>query len=156
MPQQQQQQQQQPKPHIPPKRPEAIDIMSLAPTEIAPLAPSAAPPPLPPNPEKDRLIQEITKALQARAEAHHAKMHVSLEQAAAQCEAILRAESSMERERAELARIMELCDKDVDILKERIAMAGEVIKDAESRELPGVDTVVVAPTVVHTQYVMDG
>lgn len=57
----------------------------------------------------------------------------------------------MERERAELARIMELCDKDADILKERIAMAGEVIKDAESRELPGVDAVVVAPTVVHTQ-----
>ncbi|KAH0612924.1 uncharacterized protein H6S33_009304 [Morchella sextelata] len=149
--QQQQQQQQQPQPHIPPKRPEAIDIMSLPPTEIAPLVPSAAPPPLPPNPEKDRLIQEITKALQARAEAHHAKMHVSLEQAAAQCEAILRAESNMERERAELARIMELCDKDADILKERITMAGEVIKDAESRELPGVDTVVVAPTVVHTQ-----
>lgn len=59
----------------------------------------------------------------------------------------------MERERTELGRIVELCDKDAEILKERIGMAGEVIRDAESREVPGVDAVVVAPTVVHTQYV---
>lgn len=60
----------------------------------------------------------------------------------------------MERERAELGRAVELCDKDAEILRERIAMAGEVIRDAESREVPGVDTVVVAPTVVHTQCVI--
>lgn len=60
----------------------------------------------------------------------------------------------MEREGAELGRTVELCDKDAEILRERIAMAGEVIRDAESREVPGVDTVVVAPTVVHTQYII--
>lgn len=66
----------------------------------------------------------------------------------------MRAEAKMERERTELGRVAELCDKDAEILRERIAMAGEVIRDAESREVPGVDTVVVAPTVVHTQYVL--
>lgn len=66
----------------------------------------------------------------------------------------MRAEAKMERERAELARVVELCDKDAEILRERITMAGEVIRDAESREIPGVDTVVVAPTVVHTQYIL--
>lgn len=65
----------------------------------------------------------------------------------------MRAEAKMERERAELGRVVELCDKDAEILRERIATAGEVIRDAESREIPGVDTVVVAPTVVHTQYI---
>lgn len=59
----------------------------------------------------------------------------------------------MERERAELARIVDLCEKDSDILRERIAAAGEVIKDAEAREAPEIDAVVVAPTVVHTQFV---
>lgn len=87
-----------------------------------------------------------------RAEATFSKTQSSLEKAAVQCESILRAESNMERERAELGRVVELCDKDAEILRERIAMAGEVIRDAESREVPGVDTVVVAPTVVHTQY----
>ncbi|KAL0639106.1 Suppressor protein stp22 of temperature-sensitive alpha-factor receptor and arginine permease [Maublancomyces gigas] len=124
--------------------------MSLPPTEISPPL-SAAPPPLPPNPEKDHLLQEISRALHTRAESALAKTHTSLEQTAAQCESIIRAEAKMERERAELGRAIELCDKDAEILRERIAMAGEVIRDAESREVPGVDTVVVAPTVVHTQ-----
>jgi len=111
---------------------------------------AAAPPP-PPNPEKDRTIQEILRQLQLRADATIQRAKSGLESAAAQREALLRADANMEREKNELQRIVEICDKDSDILRERIAMAEGVIQDANNREVPPIDSVVVAPTVLHTQ-----
>ncbi|KAF3933166.1 hypothetical protein ABW19_dt0208091 [Dactylella cylindrospora] len=112
---------------------------------------SATPPPLPPNPEKDRLINEISKILQQKAEAASTKTMGSLEQTASQAEAMAKTEAYMERERIELIRINDICEKDQRILNERIAMADELIRDVRDREAPNIDAVVVAPTVVHNQ-----
>ncbi|KAF3932199.1 hypothetical protein ABW20_dc0109568 [Dactylellina cionopaga] len=114
-------------------------------------AASAVPPPLPPNPEKDRLINEIAKVLQQKAEAASTKTGASLEQTASQAEAMAKTEAYMERERIELIRVNDMCEKDQRILKERIAMADDLIRDVRDREAPNIDAVVVAPTVVHNQ-----
>ncbi|KAF3155436.1 hypothetical protein TWF788_006014 [Orbilia oligospora] len=111
----------------------------------------AVPPPLPPNPEKDRLINEIAKILQQKADAASAKTMASLEQTASQAEAMAKTEAYMERERIELIRINDVCEKDQRILNERIGMADELIREVRDRETPNIDAVVVAPTVVHNQ-----
>ncbi|KAK6339568.1 hypothetical protein TWF718_008968 [Orbilia javanica] len=116
-----------------------------------PSAKSAVPPPLPPNPEKDRLINEIAKILQQKAEAASIKTMASLEQTASQAEAMAKTEAYMERERIELIRINDVCEKDQRILNERIGMADELIREVRDREAPNIDAVVVAPTVVHNQ-----
>ncbi|KAK6526260.1 hypothetical protein TWF694_004866 [Orbilia ellipsospora] len=114
-------------------------------------AAKAAPPPLPPNPEKDRLINEIAKILQQKAEGASAEAVASLEQIASQAEAMAKTEAYMERERIELIRISDVCEKDQRILNERIGMADDLIRDVRDREAPNIDAVVVAPTVVHNQ-----
>ncbi|KAF3086887.1 hypothetical protein TWF102_007535 [Orbilia oligospora] len=111
----------------------------------------AVPPPLPPNPEKDRLINEIAKILQQKADAASAKTMASLEQTTSQAEAMAKTEAYMERERIELTRINDVCEKDQRILNERIGMADELIREVRDREAPNIDAVVVAPTVVHNQ-----
>lgn len=120
-----------------------------------PLSPAAtpqtAPPTPPPNPEKDRLIGAVVAQLHSRAETAVARTASSLDDIGAQREALLAAETHLERERAELSRITDVCDKDEAILRERIAMAQDVIWDAGKREAPDIDKVVVAPTVVHSQ-----
>ncbi|KAK6507289.1 hypothetical protein TWF481_005734 [Arthrobotrys musiformis] len=126
---------------------DADDTTSLLPSPSKP----AIPPPLPPNPEKDKLITEISKILHQKSEAAVHKTAASLEQTASQAEAMAKTEAYMERERIELIRINDVCEKDQRILNERIAMADELIREVRDREAPNIDAVVVAPTVVHNQ-----
>lgn len=123
---------------------------SLPPATL-PTPSQSAPPPPPPNPEKDRLIQEISLALHARAEASQARTQSALSGVAAQRTSLQRAEAAMERERAELQHLSDSCDQNAEILKERISMAERVIQEAKNTEPPGIDEVVVAPSVVHQQ-----
>jgi len=74
-----------------------------------------------------------------------------MEQAASQREAIANTEAAMERERMELKRMDDLCQKDARILQERMGMAENLIRELQNREAPNIDAVVVAPTVVHNQ-----
>ncbi|KAJ6257958.1 hypothetical protein Dda_7748 [Drechslerella dactyloides] len=127
------------------------DDAGMIPASSAAATPAAVPPPLPPNPEKDRLINEIAKLLQQRAEAGAVKTQASLERTASQAEAMAKTETWMERERLELLRIQEVCEKDARILGERMGMADELIREVRDREAPNIDGVVVAPTVVHNQ-----
>ncbi|KAK6514224.1 hypothetical protein TWF506_008625 [Arthrobotrys conoides] len=125
------------------------DNASLLPNPVT--SKSAVPPPLPPNPEKDRLINEIAKILQQKADAASMKTMASLEQTISQAEAMAKTEAYMERERIELIRINDVCEKDQRILNERIGMADDLIREVRDREAPNIDGVVVAPTVVHNQ-----
>ncbi|RVD81665.1 uncharacterized protein DFL_009517 [Arthrobotrys flagrans] len=128
-----------------------LDADDGAGTLPVPTSKTAVPPPLPPNPEKDRLINEIARILQQKAEAASVKTVASLEQTASQAEAMAKTEAYMERERMELIRINDVCEKDQRILNERIGMADELIREVRDREAPNIDAVVVAPTVVHNQ-----
>ncbi|KAK6513335.1 hypothetical protein TWF281_004966 [Arthrobotrys megalospora] len=149
-------QQQQPSPSLPQRsqsqrRPQ-FNILDSDDAGMLPIPTTkSVPPPLPPNPEKDRLITEIAKILQSKADAASSKTMSSLEQTSSQAEAMAKTEAYMERERIELIRINDVCEKDQRILNERIGMADELIREVRDREAPNIDAVVVAPTVVHNQ-----
>ncbi|EPS45236.1 hypothetical protein H072_772 [Dactylellina haptotyla CBS 200.50] len=124
-----------------------VDDAGMLPVSAA----NTAPPPLPPNPEKDRLINEIAKVIQQKADAAATKTIASLDQTASQADAMAKTEAYMERERMELIRINDICEKDQRILNDRIGMADDLIREVRDREAPNIDAVVVAPTVVHNQ-----
>lgn len=65
--------------------------------------------------------------------------------------ALYSATANLEREAHELRHIAAVCDSDSEILRERIAMAEGVIQECRTRELPDVDSMVVAGSVVETQ-----
>ncbi|KAI5793130.1 tumor susceptibility protein [Geopyxis carbonaria] len=140
-----------PAPPAQPKPRPIVDLLDAAIEYLPPPSPVQNAPPPPPNPEKDRVIHQISLALHQRAEATAARAQEGLQSAAAMREAMKQAESAMERERTELNRLAEICDKDTEILHERIAMAERVIEDARRVEPPNVDEAVVAPSVVHSQ-----
>lgn len=64
---------------------------------------------------------------------------------------MLAAEQRMLQEKKELEKLSELCDRDAEILKERIAAAERVIEDARKRELPQAEELVVPAHVLHRQ-----
>jgi ESCRT-I complex subunit TSG101 len=97
------------------------------------------------------LISKIASALHSRASAAHSQTTSAFSAAAAQREALLRAEAALEREKLELSHQAELCDKDTEILLERIAAAERVIDECRARGPPDVDAVVVAPSVLQNQ-----
>ncbi|CAZ86574.1 unnamed protein product [Tuber melanosporum] len=134
------------------KRPDPIDIMSLPPPSPPLQGPAVAPPPLPPNPETTLLLTKISTSLHTLATASHTNLtSTTLPQAATQRDSLTRAQSHMTQELQDLTHLHVLCAQDGEILKERIAAAEGVIHDAENREVPGVDAVVVGLTVVHAQ-----
>lgn len=57
----------------------------------------------------------------------------------------------MRQELTGLSELSELCDRDAEILKERIAATERVIEDARKRELPPGDELVVPACVLHRQ-----
>ncbi|KAI5853932.1 ESCRT-I component [Tricharina praecox] len=109
------------------------------------------PPPPPPNPEKSHLLARIGAALHTLAETSHSQTSSALSGASAQRTALQAALLQLEREAHELRHINGVCNSDAEILRERIAMAEAVIQDCRTRELPDVDAMVVAGSVVETQ-----
>ncbi|KAA8913295.1 ESCRT-I component [Sphaerosporella brunnea] len=138
----------------PPLKPIApIDLMDSPSPPLATSqagSPAPAPPP-PPNPEKDLLISRIADQLHSLAQENHTQTASALSGAVAQRVALHAATANLEREQHELRRIAAVCDTDAEILRERIAMADRVIHDCRTRELPDVDSMVVAGSVVETQ-----
>ncbi|KAF8251151.1 UEV-domain-containing protein [Wilcoxina mikolae CBS 423.85] len=164
-PQQQQQQQQPPQQQLPQQQPyqqpaapaplpkPPMDLLDspAPPLAISPSASDTPAPPPPPNPEKDYLISCIASNLHTLAATTHSQTASALTGAAAQHSALCAAFANLEREAHELRHIAAVCDSDSEILRERIAMAEGVIQECRTRELPDVDSMVVAGSVVETQ-----
>lgn len=64
---------------------------------------------------------------------------------------MLKAEAAMEAELSSLQRLQEDCAIDTGLLSERIRMAEHVITQARTKELPDVDTLLTATSIVHNQ-----
>ncbi|PWW75334.1 UEV-domain-containing protein [Tuber magnatum] len=148
-----------PPPPLPPAPHRASGTPQL---QAPPYNPSGGPGPYPPpsfrqtisNLERrpHNLLTRISAALHTLATASHTNLTTAtLPQVITQRDSLTRAQSHMTQELQDLARLHALCAQDGEILKERIAAAEGVIHDAEDREVPGVDAVVVGVTVVHAQ-----
>ncbi|KAI9848649.1 MAG: hypothetical protein M1838_000452 [Thelocarpon superellum] len=132
------------------------DLLS-APLTISPatLTSSAAPlpaPPIPPNPEKDALLDALGNTLyQHRLAAQNQAMTSTLPSLQAQHAALQRSLSAMQHEMHLLAQLSTTLESNERILTESIQRADAVMEEAKSRSVPNVDDVLVAPTVVGGQ-----
>ncbi|KAI5820296.1 UEV domain-containing protein [Pyronema omphalodes] len=140
---------QQPLPPTPAPPTDLLDTPSPPPAVASP-APGPAPAP-PPNPEKDILTAKIASSLSGIAESTLARTSTALSSLSVQRTSLLAAQSNLEREVHDLNHISQMCDKNAEILKERIAAADKVIAECKQRELPDVDAVVVAGSVLENQ-----
>ncbi|KAH0565059.1 hypothetical protein GP486_001541, partial [Trichoglossum hirsutum] len=112
---------------------------------------TAPPPPIPPNPEKDYLLHQIALQLRTLRQQSLAQTNSSLPALRTQHMALTNAHSTLLAELSELKSLDAALATNERILQDSMRKADEVIASAADREVPGVDEVLVAPTVVGGQ-----
>ncbi|KAI9767808.1 MAG: hypothetical protein M1840_005489 [Geoglossum simile] len=109
------------------------------------------PPPIPPNPEKDYLLHQIGLQLRTLRQQSLAQTNSSLPALRAQHNALINTQHLLLAELNELKSLDNSLASNERILQDSARKADEVIASAAGREVPGVDEVLVAPTVVGGQ-----
>ncbi|KAI9856491.1 MAG: hypothetical protein M1824_005429 [Vezdaea acicularis] len=139
---------------LPKEQPRPAPDLLTSTGELLALLPSNAEvpvPPVPPNPEKDFLLQSIGVALYQKRQAGAAHTEASIASLSAQYGALKAASSRLQAEEDALKSLSSTLTSNEKILKESMRKAEEVMDDAKTRTVPGVDEILVAPTVVAGQ-----
>ncbi|MCJ1281316.1 hypothetical protein MMC26_000635 [Xylographa opegraphella] len=135
-----------------PKPPE--DLLS-SPLDLPIPAQSSVPnfpaPPIPRNPEKDALLATISRALTQNLHSNIATNAAYLPPLRAQHSALQSAHQRLLQEQQSLNELSALLTSNEAILRKAMHDADDCIKNAKHRTVPGVDEVLVAPTVVGEQ-----
>lgn len=149
-----QQQQQNAQPQTPkPSRPKASEDLLTSPFEhpLPTHSVDITPPPIPPNPQKDALLSALSQTLTAQIHSTHESNLSAIPLLRAQQAAIT---STLNAVNAEMSRLNDLesmlCSNE-DILHKAMRDADKVLEDAKRRDVPNVDEVLVAPSVVAGQ-----
>ncbi|KAI9786069.1 MAG: hypothetical protein M1835_003172 [Candelina submexicana] len=108
-------------------------------------------PPIPPNPEKDALLAAISTALRQHLQQSITQSRSALPSLQAQHQALQQATISLNQELQQLRALDQLLSSNERILHESMHEADRLISSAGTRSVPGVDEVLVAPTVVGGQ-----
>ena len=112
-------------------------------------------PPIPPNPEKDALLHSLSQALTQQLHNSVAQNTAALPPLQAQQHALGSALSTLESEIANITNLNRTLKSNVNILQNSIRQADGAISDAQARaakgDIPAVDDMLVAPTVVGKQ-----
>ncbi|KAI9705102.1 MAG: hypothetical protein M1836_006885 [Candelina mexicana] len=108
-------------------------------------------PPIPPNPEKDALLGALSTALRQHLQQSITQSRSALPSLQAQHQALQQATISLNQELQQLRALDQLLSSNERILHESMHEADRVISSAGTRSVPGVDEVLVAPTVVGGQ-----
>ncbi|KAI9784601.1 MAG: hypothetical protein M1839_001823 [Geoglossum umbratile] len=109
------------------------------------------PPPIPPNPEKDYLLHQVGLQLRTLRQQSLAQTNSSLPALRTQHIALTNAHHLLLTELNELKSLDSALASNERILQDSMRKADEVIASAAGREVPSVDEVLVAPTVVGGQ-----
>ncbi len=133
-----------------PKPPEDL-LTSPFENPIPEPSPNIAPPPIPPNPQKDALLAALSQTLTQRVKSAHDTNMSALPPLRAQQSALHSSLTAMNREIAQLNDLQSLLTSDESILHQAMRDADKVMEDAKHRKVPNVDDVLVAPTVVARQ-----
>ncbi|KAL4866765.1 UEV domain-containing protein [Aspergillus spectabilis] len=138
-----------------------LDLPSFTPTGPAP--------PIPPNPEKDALLQAISKALTETLHANIAHSESAAHSLSSQSHSLHAAIATIQGELSSLNTLNSSLESNTSILQQSLHRADAVIADAQSRVssthpssssdptaaatsgLPAIDDILVAPTVVGKQ-----
>ncbi|MCJ1318142.1 hypothetical protein MMC15_003469 [Xylographa vitiligo] len=108
-------------------------------------------PPIPRNPEKDALLAAVSRALTQSLHANIASNATYLPPLRAQHSALQSAHQRLLQEQQSLNALAALLTSNEAILRKAMHDADDCIKNAKHRTVPGVDEVLVAPTVVGEQ-----
>ncbi|KAL9004037.1 MAG: hypothetical protein Q9188_003125 [Gyalolechia gomerana] len=136
-----------------PPKPKPQDDLLTSPFETALPAPTAeiAPPPIPPNPQKDALLQALSQTLTQQIQSTHASNMSAIPPLRAQQAALNDTMNNINHEISQLNNLQTLLDSNENILRRAMQDADKVLDDAKRREVPAVEEVLVAPTVVAGQ-----
>ncbi|OAQ64006.1 tumor susceptibility protein [Pochonia chlamydosporia 170] len=141
----QHQPQQQPPPVPPPNildEPLTLDI----PTDT-----TIAPPPIPPNPEKDNLLQQLAQTLYVIRQRTRQQNDSSMAGLQAQRNAMQNAMAGIQSEASQLTQLSNVLTSNTNILHDALRKADAVIDGSRSHPAPDIDELLVAPTIVSNQ-----
>ncbi|KAL8942913.1 MAG: hypothetical protein Q9216_001388 [Gyalolechia sp. 2 TL-2023] len=136
----------------PPKLKPQEDLLT-SPFETTYPAPTAeiSPPPIPPNPQKDALLQALSQTLTRQIQSTHASNMSAIPPLRAQQAALNDTMNNINHEISQLNHLQALLDSNENILRQAMHDADKILDDAKRREVPAVEEVLVAPTVVAGQ-----
>ena len=147
--------QQQPYAKQPPQMPKAKpqeDLLTSPFDNPLPAQPvNIAPPPIPPNPQKDALLSALSQSLTQQVQSTYDSNLSALPPLRAQQAAITSTSNAINAEMSQLNDLQALLSSNEAILHKAMQDADKVLEDAKRRKVPDVDDVLVAPSVVAGQ-----
>ncbi|KAL8717945.1 MAG: hypothetical protein Q9225_004864 [Loekoesia sp. 1 TL-2023] len=140
-------------PHPQPPKPKPPEDLLTSPFETTLPTPAAevAPPPIPPNPQKDALLQALSQTLTQHIQLTHASNMSAIPPLRAQQAALNETLTNINHEITQLNDLQALLDSNEKILRQAMLDADKVLDDAKRRDVPAVEEVLVTPTVVAGQ-----
>ncbi|KAF4125967.1 ESCRT-I complex subunit TSG101 [Geosmithia morbida] len=112
---------------------------------------SVAPPPIPPNPEKDALLSQLAQTLALMRQHNRQQNESSMAGLQAQRNAMLSVLPAMQSEMGQLTQLSNVLTSNTAILHEALNRADGVIEGSKSHPAPNIDELLVAPTIVANQ-----
>ncbi|KAK8076491.1 ubiquitin-binding ESCRT-I subunit protein STP22 [Apiospora phragmitis] len=134
-----------------PKPPPPPDIMDEPLTLALPSPSNIPPPPIPPNPEKDALLRQLAATLHTLRQRARQQNESSLAGLTAQRNAMLAAAQNLQADASNLAPLSALLSSNTAVLQSSLCEADRVVAHARTQTPPGIDELLVAPTVVGNQ-----
>ena len=130
----------------------SLDLLT-SPFEAAlPVQPTrVAPPPIPPNPQKDALLSALGQTLAEEVRSTYASNMSAISPLKAQQAALTTTLNNINKEISQLDELERLLSSNEAILHQAMRDADKVLEDAKRRQVPNVDEVLFAPTVVARQ-----
>ncbi|KAK7937994.1 Ubiquitin-conjugating enzyme/RWD-like protein [Apiospora aurea] len=134
-----------------PKPPPPPDIMDEPLTLSLPSPSNMPPPPIPPNPEKDALLRQLASTLYTLRMRARQQNESSLAGLTAQRNAMLTAAQNLQSDASNLAPLSAMLSSNTAVLQSSLHEADRVISNSRTQTPPGIDELLVAPTVVGNQ-----
>ena len=112
---------------------------------------NVAPPPIPPNPEKDMLLHQLAQTLHKMRLSSKEKADSSMGSLEAQKKAMMHARLAILSEMQNLTLVNQMLQSNTTILHDTMRQADAVIQNSKAHPLPDIDSLLIAPSVVATQ-----
>ncbi|RDA95561.1 hypothetical protein CP533_1201 [Ophiocordyceps camponoti-saundersi (nom. inval.)] len=112
---------------------------------------AVAAPPIPPNPEKDALLQQLAETLASMRQRSRQQDESSMAGLKAQRGAMLAAMAALQSEASQLTQLSQVLTSNTKILHEALHKADGVIEGSRNHPAAEMDELLVAPTVVANQ-----
>ncbi|KAL9100324.1 MAG: hypothetical protein Q9163_004287 [Psora crenata] len=110
-----------------------------------------APPPIPPNPQKDALLSALSKTLTQQIQSTHKSNVSAIAPLQAQQAALTSTLNAVNKEISQLNDMEVMLSSNESILHQAMRDADKTLENTKRRNVPNVDDVLVAPTVVAGQ-----